>query len=139
MLLVYRHMCQGLLIYQGELKSRFWEDSHFICLEMPPKKQTKSTPLAPPQEGPVPYNTQTRAGRPRPPGPLHGGKPLGCHSTHSSQKKKTQHLQAGRLAGPFLSPPISNLRASPLGVVPKKTQREYWLIHHLSYPHHPGH
>jgi hypothetical protein len=39
----------------------------------------------------------------------------------------------GRIAGPFQNRPISNLRCSPIGVVPKKTG--CWrLITHLSYP-----
>lgn len=49
-------------------------------------------------------------------------------------KKLAKEHEAGRVAGPFLSPPLPNLRVSPLGVVPKKTPREYHLIHHLSYP-----
>ena len=39
----------------------------------------------------------------------------------------------GRIAGPFQNRPISNLRCSPIGVVPKKTGG-WKLITHLSYP-----
>ncbi|KAM4016896.1 uncharacterized protein ACNLHF_003047 [Anomaloglossus baeobatrachus] len=38
------------------------------------------------------------------------------------------------MAGPFQDPPFSNLRISPLGVVPKKEPNKFRLIHHLSYP-----
>ena len=40
----------------------------------------------------------------------------------------------GRLVGPFESPPFKNLQVSPIGVVPKKEQGQYRLIHHFSYP-----
>ena len=48
--------------------------------------------------------------------------------------KISKELAAGRLAGPFNSPPLPNFRVSPLGVVPKKAPGEYRLIHHLSFP-----
>ncbi|XP_054835512.1 uncharacterized protein LOC129329840 [Eublepharis macularius] len=48
--------------------------------------------------------------------------------------KINKEVAAGRVAGPFNSPPLPNLRVSPLGVVPKKTPGEFRLIHHLSYP-----
>ena len=35
---------------------------------------------------------------------------------------------------PFTTPPFSQFRISPLGVVPTKTPGSYRLIHHLSYP-----
>ena len=38
-----------------------------------------------------------------------------------------------RMAGPFLTRPISNLRCSPIGIVPKKTGG-FSLITHLSFP-----
>ena len=47
--------------------------------------------------------------------------------------KISKELAAGRLAGPFDSPPFPNFRVSPLGVVPKKAPGEYRLIHHLSF------
>ncbi len=34
----------------------------------------------------------------------------------------------------FTSPPFKQFRVSPLGLVPKKVDGEYRLIHHLSYP-----
>ena len=48
--------------------------------------------------------------------------------------KTAKELAAGRLAGPFLSPPISPFIVSPLGVVPKKSPGEFRFIHHLSFP-----
>ena len=48
--------------------------------------------------------------------------------------KLLKELAAHRLAGPFVQPPFSPFRISPLGVVPKKVPGEYRLIHHLSYP-----
>ena len=41
---------------------------------------------------------------------------------------------AGRIVGPFNSPPFPLFRCSPLGIVPKKDPSEFRLIHHLSYP-----
>ena len=41
---------------------------------------------------------------------------------------------AGRLAGPFTSPPLPSLRCSGLGVVPKKDST-WRVIYHLSAPH----
>ena len=48
--------------------------------------------------------------------------------------KLKKELEAHRLAGPFLSPPMSPFRVSQLGVVPKKVPGEFRLIHHLSFP-----
>ena len=48
--------------------------------------------------------------------------------------KISKELVAGRLAGPFDTPPFPNFRVSPLGVVPKKAPGEHHLIHHLSFP-----
>ena len=48
--------------------------------------------------------------------------------------KIKKELASHRLAGPFQSPPFHPFRISPLGVVPKKNQGEFRLIHHLSYP-----
>lgn len=40
-------------------------------------------------------------------------------------KNITKEVEAGRVTGPFRSPPMPNLQVSPLGVVPKKgAQRE---------------
>ena len=44
---------------------------------------------------------------------------------------KEVHL--GRIAGPFPYKPFSNLRISPVGLIPKK-DGSWRLIHHLSYP-----
>ena len=48
--------------------------------------------------------------------------------------KLQMELGAGRLAGPFISPPFKNFRVSPLGLVPKKQPGEFCMIHHLSFP-----
>ncbi|XP_074639612.1 uncharacterized protein LOC141897834 [Acropora palmata] len=50
--------------------------------------------------------------------------------------KLQKELESHRLAGPFQSPPLSPFWISPLGLVPKKVQGEFRLIHHLSFP--PG-
>ena len=44
-----------------------------------------------------------------------------------------KELDKGRIAGPFVSPPLPTLRVSPLGLVPKKSGG-YRVIHHLSFP-----
>lgn len=48
--------------------------------------------------------------------------------------KLTKELNLGRIAGPFPTRPLSSLRTSPLGLIPKKTLEEFRLIHHLSFP-----
>lgn len=48
-------------------------------------------------------------------------------------KIKTE-IQAGRIAGPFVTPPFDNFHISPIGLVPKRTPGEFRLIHNLSYP-----
>lgn len=50
------------------------------------------------------------------------------------QAKLSKECAAGRIVGPFTTPPFPNLRTSPLGIVPKKDPSEFRLIHHLSYP-----
>ena len=45
-------------------------------------------------------------------------------------KEKAKH----RIAGPFVSDPFPNMVYSPLGLVPKKEQGEFRLIHDLSIP-----
>lgn len=50
------------------------------------------------------------------------------------RQKIQKELREGRVLGPFVSPPLPNLRMSPLVVVPKKGSGEYRLIHHLLYP-----
>ena len=48
--------------------------------------------------------------------------------------KIRKECDAGRLVGPFATPPFRNFRTSPVGLVPKKDPNEYRLIHHLSFP-----
>lgn len=48
--------------------------------------------------------------------------------------KLATEIAAHRIAGPFSSPPFPVFRVSPLGLVPKKIEGEFRLIHHLSYP-----
>lgn len=50
------------------------------------------------------------------------------------EQKINAEILAGRVAGPFLERPLSNLIISPLGLVPKKQEGEFRMIHHLSYP-----
>ncbi|XP_077119507.1 uncharacterized protein LOC143775353 isoform X2 [Ranitomeya variabilis] len=49
-------------------------------------------------------------------------------------EKLGKEIGLGRFRGPFKTPPFTNLRVSPLGIVPKKEVGKYRLIHHLSYP-----
>lgn len=49
-------------------------------------------------------------------------------------EKINKELALNRVAGPFNELPIKNLKVSPLGLVPKKTEGQFRLIHHLSYP-----
>ena len=48
--------------------------------------------------------------------------------------KLRKECAAGRIVGPFTTPPFRHFRTSPLGLVPKKDPKEFRLIHHLSYP-----
>ena len=50
------------------------------------------------------------------------------------RQKITKDVTAGRIAGPFVVPPFQNLQISPLGLVPKKEQGTFRMIHHLSFP-----
>ena len=52
---------------------------------------------------------------------------------HIALEKVENEIQLGRIAGPFQYSPISNLRCSPIGVIPKRTSG-WRLITHLSYP-----
>ena len=54
----------------------------------------------------------------------------------SVNDKLSKELAAGRIVGPFDSPPFETFRVSPLGLVPKKLPGEFRLIHHMhvSYP-----
>ena len=49
--------------------------------------------------------------------------------------KISQDVEAGRVAGPFSSPPLENFRCSPVRLEPKKKPREYRFIHNLSHPY----
>ncbi|XP_041435508.1 uncharacterized protein LOC121399294 isoform X1 [Xenopus laevis] len=49
-------------------------------------------------------------------------------------EKLHKEVGLGRMAGPFPDPPLPGLRVSPLGLVPKKEQGKFRLIHHLSHP-----
>ena len=51
-----------------------------------------------------------------------------------ARMKLRKECDAGRIVGPFRTPPFANFPTSPLGVVPKKVPSEFRLIHHLSYP-----
>lgn len=48
--------------------------------------------------------------------------------------KLDKEIAAHRIAGAYSSPPFPQFRISPLGLVPKKTEGEFRLIHHLSFP-----
>ena len=48
--------------------------------------------------------------------------------------KLKEESSLGRIAGPFVSPPFTPFVTSPLGLVPKKEQNSYILIHDLSFP-----
>jgi hypothetical protein len=48
--------------------------------------------------------------------------------------KLQKELKTGRIEGPFVSPPFQNFQISPIGIVPKKEQGQFRLIHHLSFP-----
>lgn len=50
------------------------------------------------------------------------------------QKKLRAELDAGRISGPFQTPPFTNFVSSPLGLVPKSDGVSFRLIHDLSYP-----
>ena len=50
-----------------------------------------------------------------------------------TRAKLHQECDAGRIVGPFSTPPFLNFRCSPLGLVPKKDPSEFRMIHHLSY------
>jgi hypothetical protein len=49
-------------------------------------------------------------------------------------KKLSVELALGRIAGPFSVKPFPNFVISPLGLVPKKEEGAYRLIHDLSFP-----
>jgi len=49
-------------------------------------------------------------------------------------QKLAKEIAQNRIAGPFRESPYPNLQISPIGVVPKKEEGQFRLIHHLSYP-----
>ena len=51
----------------------------------------------------------------------------------AARQQIQKELDLGRIAGPFIQPPLPTLRISPLGLVPKKNG-EFRVIHHLSFP-----
>ena len=68
--------------------------------------------------------------------------PVDCQNLKSiiqhpikTQDKIQSEIDLGRISGPYEKRPISNLRCSPIGLVPKKTGG-FRLITHLSFP--PG-
>ena len=51
------------------------------------------------------------------------------------RQKIEKEVKLGRVAGPFETRPLPTLRVSPIGLVPKKSDKtDFRLIHHLSYP-----
>lgn len=52
----------------------------------------------------------------------------------SVNDKLSKELTAGRIVGPFNFLPFDPFKISPLSTAPKKSPREFRLIHHLSYP-----
>ena len=50
------------------------------------------------------------------------------------RNKIDKEVSNGRVEGSFDSPPMQNLKISPIGIVPKKAPGEFRLIHHLSWP-----
>ena len=59
-----------------------------------------------------------------------------CASQHPEviSANLSKEMSLGRVAGPFLSPPLPNFQCHPIGVVPKKHSMEWCTIYHLSYP-----
>ena len=54
------------------------------------------------------------------------------------RQKIAFEVKAGRVAGPYTSPPMTPMRFSPLGLVPKREPGSFRLIHHLSWPRGQG-
>lgn len=52
-----------------------------------------------------------------------------------AEQKINTELSAGRIRGPFTSPPIKNFISSPLSIIEKKERNKFRLIHNLSYPY----
>ena len=56
------------------------------------------------------------------------------HRPEIVDAKLKKELELERISGPFDEPPFDNLFISPIGLVPKKVEGEFRLIHHLSHP-----
>ena len=50
------------------------------------------------------------------------------------REKLAKEIQLGRMAGPFVWPPLPDMRVSPIGLVPKSSG-SFRLIQHLSWPY----
>ena len=50
-----------------------------------------------------------------------------------ARQKILEEIELGRISGPYQTRPISNLRCSPIGLIPKRTSG-FRLITHMSYP-----
>ena len=50
------------------------------------------------------------------------------------REKIKKEVAEGWVDGPFSVPTCTSFASFPMGVVPKKVQGEFHLIHHLSYP-----
>ena len=57
-----------------------------------------------------------------------------CRVESIVRGKIDKEVKEGRVLSPFSMSPLENLRGSPLGIVPKKAQDEFQLIHHLVFP-----
>ncbi len=53
----------------------------------------------------------------------------------AARAKIDQEVKAGRISGPYSSPPLPNFRVSPLSIRPKRQEGQYRLLHNLSYPY----
>ena len=53
----------------------------------------------------------------------------------AAQAKVDEECALGRLAGPFVAPPFTTFKCSPLSLRPKPTPGKYRLIHDLSAPY----
>ena len=51
-----------------------------------------------------------------------------------AREKIREEVLAGRISGPYATPPFAELRISPIGLVAKKEPGKFRLIHHLSWP-----
>ena len=49
--------------------------------------------------------------------------------------KLAKEIAKGHISEGYDTPPYPNFICSPIGLVPKKVEGEFRLIHHLSYPH----